>query len=148
VRFCSVFCEFIYRWIRANCCSVSSLYPPWVFISFNILVSVIQTYDVFWELRTQPMNIIFVEFKPQGRFSPYCLLGGGPGSILANCVRFCGGQIATGTGFSPITSDIPCQYPLRYKPEGRYFDSRWCYWNVSLTQYLPAALWPWGWLSL
>jgi hypothetical protein len=23
---------------------------------------------------------------------------------------------------------------LRYKPEGRVFDSRWCHWNVSLTQ--------------
>ena len=23
---------------------------------------------------------------------------------------------------------------LRYKPEGRGFDSRWCYWNFSLTQ--------------
>jgi hypothetical protein len=22
---------------------------------------------------------------------------------------------------------------LRYKPEGRGFDSRWCHWNVSLT---------------
>jgi len=21
---------------------------------------------------------------------------------------------------------------LRYKPEGRWFDSRWCYWNFSL----------------
>jgi len=23
---------------------------------------------------------------------------------------------------------------LHYKPEGRGFDSRWCHWNVSLTQ--------------
>jgi hypothetical protein len=23
---------------------------------------------------------------------------------------------------------------LRYKPENRGFDSRWCYWNFSLTQ--------------
>jgi hypothetical protein len=22
---------------------------------------------------------------------------------------------------------------LRYKPEGRGFDSRWCHWNLSLT---------------
>jgi hypothetical protein len=22
---------------------------------------------------------------------------------------------------------------LRYKPEGRVFDSRWCHWNFSLT---------------
>jgi hypothetical protein len=22
---------------------------------------------------------------------------------------------------------------LRYKPEGREFDSRWCHWNFSLT---------------
>ena len=29
---------------------------------------------------------------------------------------------------------------LRYKPEGRGFDSRWCH--------FPAALWPWGRLSL
>ena len=25
-------------------------------------------------------------------------------------------------------------YALRYKPEGRGFDSRWCHWNFSLTQ--------------
>jgi len=31
---------------------------------------------------------------------------------------------------------------LRYKPEGRGFDSRWCRWIFSLT-FLPAALWPW-----
>jgi hypothetical protein len=23
---------------------------------------------------------------------------------------------------------------LRYKPEGRWFDSQWCHWNFSLTQ--------------
>ena len=23
---------------------------------------------------------------------------------------------------------------LRYKPEGRQFDSQWCHWNFSLTQ--------------
>jgi len=26
---------------------------------------------------------------------------------------------------------------LRYKPEGRGFDSRWCHWNFSLTQSRP-----------
>ena len=31
---------------------------------------------------------------------------------------------------------------LRYKPEGRGFDSRWCHWNFSSTQFLPAVLWP------
>ena len=34
---------------------------------------------------------------------------------------------------------------LRYKPEGRGFDSRWFHWNFSLTQ----SFWPhYGWLSL
>jgi len=26
---------------------------------------------------------------------------------------------------------------LRYKPEGRGFDSRWCHWNFSLTSFWP-----------
>jgi hypothetical protein len=26
---------------------------------------------------------------------------------------------------------------LRYKSEGRWFDSRWCHWNFSLTQSFP-----------
>jgi len=30
---------------------------------------------------------------------------------------------------------------LRYKPEGRGFDSRWCYWNF-IDIIIPAALWP------
>ena len=34
-----------------------------------------------------------------------------------------------------ITIDLVAQLveALRYKPEGRVFDSRWCHWNFSLT---------------
>ena len=37
---------------------------------------------------------------------------------------------------------------LCYKLEGREFDSRWCHRNFFIDVILPAALWPWGWLSL
>ena len=32
---------------------------------------------------------------------------------------------------------------LRYKSEGRGFDSRWCHWNFFFDIILPGALWPW-----
>jgi hypothetical protein len=37
---------------------------------------------------------------------------------------------------------------LHYKPEGRGFDSRWCYWIFLLTLSFRSQLWPWGRLSL
>jgi hypothetical protein len=33
---------------------------------------------------------------------------------------------------------------LRYKPESRGFDSRWCHWNFFIDVILLAVLWPWG----
>jgi hypothetical protein len=36
---------------------------------------------------------------------------------------------------------------LRYKPEGRRFDSRWCHW-IFFIDILQVALCPWGRFSL
>jgi hypothetical protein len=37
---------------------------------------------------------------------------------------------------------------LRYKPEGRGFNSRWCHWKFSLIYSFRPHYGPWGWLSL
>ena len=64
--------------------------------------------------------------------------------------RTSGQKSETGRSFFPSALVLPSQFysvyimysghavaqlveTLRYKPEGRGFDSRWCHWNFSLT---------------
>ena len=37
--------------------------------------------------------------------------------------------------FKQVFYALSINIPLRYTPEGRAFDSRWCHWNSSLTEY-------------
>ena len=39
------------------------------------------------------------------------------------------GVLSANSNFSVVS--------LRYKPEGRGFDSRWCHWNFSLSSFRP-----------
>ena len=55
---------------------------------------------------------------------------------LYNKPQGCGASVASAAGrFTRRKGGTVAQLveALRYKPEGRGFDSRWCHWNFSLT---------------
>jgi hypothetical protein len=70
-------------------------------------------------------------------------------SKISNVVLFLG--LSWFRFLSSNFASLPFMYlveALRYKPEGREFESWWCHGNFPFNIILPVALWPWVLFSL
>jgi len=79
-----------------------------------------------FKLKQTPVNLVFVLHRGSGFAGLLVACGNVAISGDGSCLNYC-------EVFITCTSLGARGGALRYKPEGRGFESRWCHWNFSLT---------------